>query len=68
MKKTIIVGLAILAASTAAVSGKSKSSAMKPKTDAPAAAMPAAGPFMGQTSAADMAMYKKNQHDSGMKK
>ena len=62
MKKIIVIGLAVLALSTsAAVAAK------KPKAMA-AAAPPAASPMMiGQVSAADKAMYKKNKHDSGMK-
>jgi hypothetical protein len=64
MKKNILIGLAILAVSTsAAVAAK------KHKAAAPAAATASASPMMmGQVSAADKAMYKKNQHDSGMKK
>ena len=68
MKKIVLVGLAILAVST---SGALAKKATKPK--APAAATTAntgsAAPFMlGQVSAADRALYQKNQHDSGMKK
>ena len=67
MKKNILIGLAILAVSTSGALA-AKKHAMKPKA-APAAAAPAApSPMMGQVSAADKAMYKKNQHDSGMKK
>ena len=66
MKKTILVGLAILAVST------SGALAAKHKPKAAAAAAPAAAspsPMLGgNVSAADKAMYKKNQHDSGMKK
>ena len=63
MKKTVLVGLAILAVSTSAALAKHHHHMMKPK--AAAAAAPMAGPMMGP-SAADMKMYKKNQHDSGM--
>jgi hypothetical protein len=64
MKKIILVGLAILAVST---SGALAKKATKPK--ATAAATAAAAPLMlGQASAADLALYKKNLHDSGMKK
>jgi len=68
MKKIILVGFAILAVST---SGALAKKATKPK--APAAATTTntggAAPLMfGQVSAADRALYKKNQHDSGMKK
>ena len=67
MKKVILVGLAIFAVSTSATLAKSH--AKKPKA-APAAAASPAGPvpMIGQVSAADLALYKKNQHDSGMKK
>ena len=61
MKKTILIALAILAVSTPGAFAKKH--AMK-KEAAPAASP---GPMM-QTSAADKAMYKKNMHDSGMKK
>jgi hypothetical protein len=67
MKKNILIGLAILAVSTSAAFAAHKHHAMKPA--AAAAAAPASGPMMmGQVSAADKAMYMKNQHDSGMKK
>jgi hypothetical protein len=64
MKKSIIVGLAILAVSTSAALA-----AKKPKAAAaPAAATTSSSPMMiGQVSAADKAMYMKNTHDSGMK-
>jgi hypothetical protein len=66
MKKTILIGLAILAVSTSgAFAAKHK---MKPKAPAAAAAPASPSPMMGQVSAADKAMYMKNQHDSGMKK
>jgi hypothetical protein len=66
MKKIILVGLAILAVSTSAALAKK---AMKPKAPAAAAATTTASamPLMGQVSAADRALYKKNKHDSGMK-
>ena len=67
MKKKVLVGLAILAVSTSAALAKHHGHAMKPKAAA-AAAAPAASPLMGNVSAADRAMYKKNQHDSGMMK
>lgn len=63
MKKTVIVGLAILAVSTSAAFAKHHR-AMKPKA---AAAAPMAGPMMGPSTADNMKMYKKNMHDSGMK-
>ena len=67
MKKNILIGLAVLAVSTSAAFAAHKHHAMKPA--AAAAAAPASGPMMmGQVSAADKAMYMKNQHDSGMKK
>jgi hypothetical protein len=64
VKKNIIIGLAILAVSTSAALA-----AKKPKAPAAAAATTttSASPMMGQVSAADKAMYKKNKHDSGMK-
>ena len=65
MKKIILVGLAILAVSTSPVLAKKH--AAKPKAPAAAASTGSAGPMMGQTSAADRAMYMKNKHDSGMK-
>jgi hypothetical protein len=68
MKKNILIGLAILAVSTSAALAKHKAHhAMKPKAAA-AASTSSPAPVMGQVSAADKAMYKKNQHDSGMKK
>jgi hypothetical protein len=70
MMRIILVGLAILAVST---SGALAKKATKPK--APAAAPTTtmntggAAPFkMGQVSAADHELYKKNLRDSGMKK
>jgi hypothetical protein len=68
MKKIILVGLAIFAVST---SGALAKKAAKPKATAAAATTTtvAAAPVMlGQVSAADRALYKKNLHDSGMKK
>jgi len=66
MKKSIVIGLAILAVSTSgAFAAKQTKHAMKPKAAA-AAAPSSPAPMMGQVSAADKAMYKKNQHDSGM--
>ena len=63
MKKIIIVGLSILAVSTSAALAKAK----KPKAPAAATSTGSAGPLMGQVSAADRALYKKNKHDSGVK-
>jgi hypothetical protein len=66
MKKIILVGLAILAVST---SGAFAKKTTKPKATAAATTTAAATPPMfGQASAADLALYKKNLHDSGMKK
>jgi len=63
MKKIILVGIAIFAVSTsAALAAKKKAAAPAP---APAAT---AGPMIGQVSAADMALYKKSQAESGMNK
>jgi predicted outer membrane protein len=64
MKKIILVGLAILAVSTSAALAKSHA---KPKAPAAATSTGSAGPLMGQVSAADLALYKKNKHDSGVK-
>jgi hypothetical protein len=65
MKKSFLVGVAILAVSTSAALAAHKHAA-KPKE---AAAATSASPMMfGQVSAADRAMYKKNLHDSGLKK
>ena len=70
MKKTILVGLAILAVSTSGALAAKKMT--KPKA-APAAttATNTAGappPMLGQVSAADRALYEKSQRESGMKK
>jgi hypothetical protein len=67
MTKAIIVGLAIIAVSASAALAKAKPKAAAP---APAAATSTTGPgpLMGQVSAADRALYEKNQRDSGMKK
>jgi hypothetical protein len=69
MKKIIPVGLAILAVSTSGALAAKKTT--KPKAPATAAATPVtnpAPPMLGQVSAADRALYEKNQRDSGMKK
>jgi hypothetical protein len=65
MKKIILVGLAILAVSTSAALAKSH--AKKPIAPAAATSMGSAGPLIGQVSAADLVLYKKNKHDSGVK-
>ena len=65
MKKIIVVGLAIFAVSTSAALAKSHGK--KPKAPAAATSTASAGPFIGQVSAADRALYKKNKHDSGVK-
>jgi hypothetical protein len=77
MKKTIIVGFAILAVSTSAALAKAKGHA-KPKADAAATTTSSGGPFMtntgstgpfiGQVSAADRELYQKSLRESGMKK
>jgi hypothetical protein len=69
MKKTILVGLAILAVSTSGALAAKKTT--KPKAPATAAATNTGGAaplMMGQVSAADRALYEKNQRDSGTKK
>ncbi len=63
MKKIIVVGLAIFAVSTSAAFA-----AKKQKAAAAPAAAASTFPMMGQTSAADMALYKKSQAESGMAK
>jgi hypothetical protein len=66
--KGILVGLAILAVSTSAALAAHKTHhMMKPKE---AAATTTTTPMMmtGGVSAADRALYVKNEHDSGMKK
>ena len=63
MKKIIVVSLAIFAVST--------SSALAAKKQKAAAAAPAAAstmPMIGQPTAAEMALYKKSQAESGMAK
>ena len=65
MKKSILVGLAILVVSTS--TALAKSHAKKPKAEAAATSTVSAGPLMGQVSDADRALYVKNKHDSGMK-
>jgi hypothetical protein len=66
MKKVFLVGLAILAVST---SGALAKKAAKPKAAAAAttATTGGAAPLLFQVSAADKALYKKNQRDSGIK-
>ena len=67
MMKILVVGLAILAVSTSSVLAKK---AVKPKAPAGATTTNTGGaaPLMfGQVSAADRALYKRNQHDSGIK-
>ena len=63
MKKIILVGLAILAVSISPALAKGKA---KPKAAA-ATSTASAMPVIGQVSAADRALYKKNKHDSGVK-
>jgi hypothetical protein len=64
MKKITIVGLAILAVSISPALAKGKA---KPKAAAAATTTASTMPVMGQVSAADKALYKKNKRDSGMK-
>jgi hypothetical protein len=75
MKKSIVIGLAILAVSTSAALAAHRTHhghAMKPPAPA-AAANPnifgagAASPVMWPGSSTDHDMYIKNLHDSGMK-
>jgi hypothetical protein len=44
-----------------------KSHAKKPKAPAAATSTASPSPLMGQVSAADLTLYKKNKHDSGVK-
>jgi hypothetical protein len=62
VKKTILIGLAILAVSTSGAFA-----AKKMKKEAAPAATSSQPMMMGQVSAADKALYMKNMHDSGMK-
>lgn len=68
MKKSILVGLAILAISTSgALAAHKKGHAAKPKEAAVAAAPASPSPIFGQPSAADKALYLRNQRESGVK-
>ena len=70
MKKTILVGLAVFAISTSgALAAHKKGHAAKPKAPAAAAAATPASPspMFGQPSAADKALYVRNQRESGVK-
>ena len=64
MTKIIIACLAIVAVSASPALAKKS----KPKAAAAATTTASAGPVIGQVSAADRALYAKNQRDSGMKK
>jgi hypothetical protein len=64
MKKITLVGLAILAVSISPALAKGKA---KPKEAAAATSTVSAMPVVGQVSAADLALYKKNKQDSGVK-
>ncbi|MEA2866010.1 MAG: hypothetical protein QOE39_725 [Bradyrhizobium sp.] len=64
MKKITIVGLAILAVSISPALAKGKA---KPKAAAAATSTASPMPVIGQASAADLALYKKNKQASGMK-
>lgn len=63
MKKVFVLGLAILAVSTTGALAAKKS-----KAPAAAAATASPMPMMGKASAADLALYKKSQMESGMAK
>ena len=70
MKKVILVSLAILAVSTSGALAAKKAAKPKaaPAAAAAAATTPGPGPVMfGQVSAADRALYERNQRDSGIK-
>jgi hypothetical protein len=69
MKKTILIGVAILAVSTSgALAAKKTTKPKAPATAAPTNTGGAAPLMLGPVSAADRALYEKNQRDSGMKK
>lgn len=71
MKKSILVGFAILAFSTSAALATHRAHhghAMKPKASAAATSAGGMSPVMlGGVSDADRALHVKNQHDSGVK-
>ena len=68
MKKSILVGVAILTFSTSAVLAAHRTHhATKPKEAAAATTSPNVI-VPGGVSDADRALYAKNEHDSGMKK
>ena len=62
--KKILVGLAILAVSISPALAKGKA---KPKAAAAATSTASAMPVIAQVSAADLALYKKNKRDSGVR-
>jgi hypothetical protein len=69
MKKTVLVGLAILAVSTSGALAAKKTT--KPKAAAAATTTNTGGAapvMLGQVSASDRALYEKSQRESGMKK
>jgi hypothetical protein len=69
MKKTHLVGLAIIAVSTSGALAAKKGAKSGTPAAAPASAGPMAPPMMfGQISDADRALYAKSQYESGMKK
>ena len=67
MMKGLLVGFAILAVSTSAALAAKKTHKPKEAAAATATVTPVMWPGTG-VSAADKALYAKNQHDSGMKK
>lgn len=70
MKRTVLVSLAVFAISTSgALAAHKKGHTAKPKATAAAAAPQASAPPMmfGQPSAADKALYLRNQRESGIK-
>jgi hypothetical protein len=62
MKKSIVIGFAVLALTTSGVLA-----AKKPKAAAAPAATTASGPGLPPGSAADLALYKKNKRAAGIK-
>ena len=62
MKKSLVVCLAILAASTSGALAAKKGAKSTTPAAAPASPGPMAPPMFGQVTDADRALYMKNQH------
>ena len=65
MKKSLVVCLAILAASTSGALAAKKGAKSTTPAAAPASPGPMAPPMFGQVTDADRALYMKNQHELG---